>query len=144
MRTATKRRSRVLPFWRMALLSAIAVAPFLTLLAPERSGATAPPRSISAAAAAPAGRPAPTATPRVVDGTIGAAQATGDRRQATVPASSPMAQVRQARASRDHSRTQRRASVTARHSVGYDRYSLLIDGHRVALFGGEYQLWRTP
>src|SRR5256885_10137346 len=136
MRTATKRRSRVLPFWRMALLSAIAVAPFLTLLAPERSGATAPPRSISAAAAAPAGWPAPTATPYVVDSTIGAAQATGDRRQATGPASSPTAQLRQARASRDHSRGQRHAPVAVRHSVGYDRYSLLIAGHRVTLLGG--------
>jgi beta-galactosidase GanA len=33
---------------------------------------------------------------------------------------------------------------TARHSVGYDRYGLLVDGHRVVLFGGEYQFWRTP
>src|SRR5919199_2592275 len=36
------------------------------------------------------------------------------------------------------------ASSAARHSVGYDRYGLLVNGHRVVLFGGEYQFWRTP
>lgn len=30
------------------------------------------------------------------------------------------------------------------HFVSYDRYSLLLDGHRLVLFGGEYQFWRTP
>ncbi len=30
------------------------------------------------------------------------------------------------------------------HTVTYDRYSLLVDGRRVVLFGGEYQFWRTP
>src|SRR5437588_419545 len=107
MRTATKRRSRVLPFWRMALLSAIAVVPFLTLLAPEPSGATAPPGSVSAAAAAPAGRPAPTATPHVVDSTIGAAPAhqPTDKRTMAAPAR------RQARALRRHGRTHRHAPV---------------------------------
>src|SRR5581483_2884773 len=30
------------------------------------------------------------------------------------------------------------------HTVSYDRYSMLIDRHRVILFGGEYQFWRTP
>ena len=36
------------------------------------------------------------------------------------------------------------ASDGAPHTVRYDRYSLLLDGRRIALFGGEYQFWRTP
>jgi len=35
-------------------------------------------------------------------------------------------------------------STPAVHTVTYDRYSLLVDGRRVVLFGGEYQFWRTP
>src|SRR5438067_1615852 len=137
MRTARKRRSRVLSFLRMALLSAMAVVPFLTLLAPESGGATAPPDSVSAAAAAPAGRHAAQATGDRRQATVPASspkaqprvQATGDRRQATVLASSPTVQpraARQARALRGHNRGQRHALVIARHRVTYDRYSLLI------------------
>ncbi|HKC76361.1 MAG TPA: beta-galactosidase, partial [Chloroflexota bacterium] len=111
----------------MALLSAIAIAPFLTLLAPKPGGATTPLDSVSAAAATLAGRPTPTAASHVVDITIRAAPARLS-----------------ARALRRRSRTQRHAPVTTRHSVAYDRYSLLLDGQRVTLFGGEYQLWRTP
>src|SRR5919199_1991256 len=114
MRTATTRHSDVLAFLRMALLAAMAMAPFLTLLAPEPDGATTPLDSVSAAAATLAGRPAPTATPHVVDLT-GAAP-----------------------------RALRRRGRTPRHRVAYDRYSLLLDGQRVVLFGGEYQFWRTP
>src|SRR5919199_231068 len=114
MRTATTRHSDVLAFLRMALLAAMAMAPFLTLLAPESDGATTPLDSGAAAAATLAGRPAPTATPHVVDLT-GAAP-----------------------------RALRRRGRTPRHRVTYDRYSLLLDGQRVVLFGGEYQFWRTP
>ncbi len=35
-------------------------------------------------------------------------------------------------------------TTPAVHTVTYDRYSLLVDGRRVVLFGGEYQFWRTP
>ena len=37
-----------------------------------------------------------------------------------------------------------RTAARDAHTVGYDRYSLLVDGRRVVLFGGEYQFWRTP
>jgi beta-galactosidase len=114
MRTATTRCSHVLAFLRMALLAAMAMAPFLTLLAPESDGATTALDSVSAAAATLAGRPAPTATPHVID-SGGAAP-----------------------------RVLRRRGRTQRHRVAYDRYSLLLDGQRVVLFGGEYQFWRTP
>ncbi len=36
-----------------------------------------------------------------------------------------------------------RSSPTV-NTVTYDRYSLLVGGRRVVLFGGEYQYWRTP
>ena len=114
MRTATTRRAHVLAFLRMALLAAMAMAPFLTLLAPESDGATTPLDSVSAAAATLAGQLAPTATPHVVDFT-GAAP-----------------------------RALRRRGRTHRHHVAYDRYSLLLDGQRVMLFGGVSSGARPP
>src|SRR5256886_12238109 len=156
MRMATKRRSHVLPTLRMALLSAIAMGPFLTLLAPG-SGGSASPWPVSAAAAAPAGRPTPTAMPHFVAITtrpLPPRPARARRRHGHTQRFGPT------RVARSVARTQRPAPhrgarrrgrhydrhvpVAARHSVGYDRYSLLVDGRRVVLFGGEYQFWRTP
>lgn len=38
----------------------------------------------------------------------------------------------------------RHSPAQTTHVVSYDRYSMMLDGRRVLLFGGEYQFWRTP
>src|SRR5882672_6579197 len=43
---------------------------------------------------------------------------------------------------------EREAEITTRtpvpHTLGFDRYSLLIDGQRLSLWAGEFHYWRLP
>ena len=37
-----------------------------------------------------------------------------------------------------------RAQIATRHQVTWDKQSLLIDGHRLLLYSGEFHYWRLP
>lgn len=122
MRPAIPQRRSPLISVRLALLSCVALAPFLTLLAPD-SSATVSSALASALGSTPA-RPALVAKPAHHRAHAGNA-----------------ARVRAPKTKRAAPTAPRRR---IHHVVSYDRYSLLIDGRRVILFGGEYQFWRTP
>lgn len=133
MHISASRRTRAPAPLRAVILSLIAVAPFLSLLAPGQPYGSIP--ASDAASAAHPSRATPTASPTPAP--------TRTARPSPTPTRTPRHKAHPA--SKPARTTSRHAPARPTpHTVSYDRYSMLIDGHRVILFGGEYQFWRTP